>query len=86
MRYKNERNYVRLDKMKCPRCEEDVTALPAMSRRNQQSICNDCGTAEALFDYSVIESNMRLKTAYNKWAASLSQLEKDIAEEREWAV
>ena len=38
----------------CPRCNEQyLSRFPALCRRdNKTSICSDCGTAQALEDYS----------------------------------
>lgn len=36
----------------CPRCKEEYTDYPALSRRdNKTEICPMCGTVEALEDY-----------------------------------
>jgi transcription elongation factor Elf1 len=45
---KNEPVYFR-----CPRCESMESGYPAVSRRdNKTEICSDCGTEEAMFDFS----------------------------------
>lgn len=36
----------------CPRCHEDFTGFPALSRTdNKTSICSDCGMQEGLNDF-----------------------------------
>jgi len=38
----------------CPRCKDDYTGYPAISRRdNKTEICSACGTSEAVFDFSI---------------------------------
>ena len=38
---------------KCPRCKRTYRGFPALSRRdNETDICSDCGTAEAMEDYT----------------------------------
>ena len=38
---------------KCPRCDSAMITFPALSRRdNKTDICSDCGTAEAMEDYT----------------------------------
>jgi hypothetical protein len=49
----------------CPRCEGDKLhpekVLNALSRRdNETYICSDCGTEEALFDYAIHQSLIKL--------------------------
>ena len=37
----------------CPRCNRKYRGYPALSRRdNKTDICSDCGTAEAMEDYT----------------------------------
>lgn len=37
----------------CPRCKKTYIGYPAISRRdNKTEICSECGTAEALEDFS----------------------------------
>ena len=37
----------------CPRCDSTMTEFPALSRKdNKTDICSDCGTAEAMEDYT----------------------------------
>ena len=37
----------------CPKCKKTYTGYPAISRRdNKTEICSECGTAEALEDFS----------------------------------
>ena len=37
----------------CPRCDSAITTFPALSRKdNKTDICSDCGTAEAMEDYT----------------------------------
>ena len=39
---------------RCPRCGEPFTGYPALSRwDNRTSICSDCGTSEALMQFSL---------------------------------
>ena len=41
------------NKEKCPRCKRTYRGFPALSRRdNETDICSDCGTAEAMEDYT----------------------------------
>ncbi|MAH50105.1 hypothetical protein CMI37_30070 [Candidatus Pacearchaeota archaeon] len=41
----------------CPRCKNPYEGYPALSRRdNKTSICSDCGTQEALFDFNIERS------------------------------
>jgi len=38
---------------KCPRCEKTYEGYPSLSRRdNKTDICSDCGTVEAIEDYT----------------------------------
>lgn len=38
---------------KCPRCNQNFTEYPALSRRdNKTEICSKCGQEEAMFDYA----------------------------------
>lgn len=40
--------------VECPRCGKTVTCYPALSRRdNETYICDECGEAEARFDYVI---------------------------------
>ena len=42
-----------MDKLICPLCDKTITGFPALSRRdNSTYICSDCGTVEAMEDYS----------------------------------
>ncbi len=37
------------ERKRCPRCEEEYTGTPALSRANNMTdICSDCGLKEAL--------------------------------------
>ena len=37
----------------CPRCDYELSGHPAISRRdNKTEICSDCGTSEAMNDFS----------------------------------
>mgnify|MGYP001352526737 CR=1 FL=1 len=39
--------------MNCPRCSQNFSGHPAISRRdNKTEICSDCGTSEAMNDFS----------------------------------
>lgn len=43
------------NKKKCPRCGASYKGFGSISRRdNKTGICNDCGSAEALFDVSIM--------------------------------
>jgi transposase len=38
--------------MSCPRCGDEITAFPALSRQdNKTYICSECGTKEAFFNF-----------------------------------
>jgi len=55
----------------CPRCKVHVLRVPpktnSLSRRdNTTYICSECGTAEAMFDYSVSEIRKRPLTPEEK--------------------
>ena len=40
----------------CPRCGEETTSFPALSRRdNKTKICSRCGTEEAMIDLFLSE-------------------------------
>ena len=40
----------------CPRCGEETTSFPALSRRdNKTKICSKCGTEEAMIDLFLSE-------------------------------
>ena len=39
--------------MNCPRCSQNFSGHPAISRRDHTTeICSDCGTSEAMNDFS----------------------------------
>ena len=39
--------------MNCPRCSQNLSGHPAISRRdNKTEICSDCGTSEAMCDFA----------------------------------
>ena len=46
----------------CPRCRNDVTDFPAISRRdNKTEICSACGIEEALFDFASMQEKRWLE-------------------------
>lgn len=37
----------------CPRCKQPITGYPALSRvDNATNICSECGTREAMWDFT----------------------------------
>lgn len=46
----------------CPRCGEETTSFPALSRRdNKTEICSKCGTEEAMIDLFLSEGGGEIK-------------------------
>ena len=48
--------------MKCPKCGREFERLLALSRRdNKTSICDECGTREALEDFRIHQKKQTVK-------------------------
>lgn len=59
----------------CPKCKKKVTCHPGTSRRdNKTSICSDCCTDEAIFDWQVAMTKQKKQIFPENF----------IALEREW--
>lgn len=61
----------------CPRCKNHTQGFGATSRRdNKTKICSCCGTEEAMFDFSVTESEKKGELVSNE----------TIQQEKSWMV
>jgi hypothetical protein len=48
----------------CPRCGNDITGFPALSRwDNQSNLCGDCGTQEAMLQFFALQEGKDVKEA-----------------------
>ena len=62
----------KMKKFNCPRCQQDTTDFPAISRRdNKTEICSQCGVTEAMADYYGLPDN---------WLDMLEKSEPEVSE------